>query len=724
MDNATITLLIRYFNILSATVMAFLAIYGVITVFFKSSNLNIFRGRAFIQAFCVAALGAFIIEATYFNYPYYLKYFADGEVHAIGISPQDSTVMLTSDGTLAETIYQTKKDSTTVLSGITFKNLNRRVTSVYIEPIFDTTDELITAQVLFTFDGLKNSITKFPVRGLPNTNYITIHPYGNVSEIQIHLSAKISQLALNKQVPFYFSGLRIFVFSCVFFAFILFFNKRLRAKTAYILFEYKFDPANRRQKIVYAFSVVLLIAFSFICAFTSTSEPTEEEFPGLKQYNKYLVDALIQGRTYLDFGNPEKLLEAEHPYSTRWLKSNGYESNVDWAYDWAWYKGKFYCYFGIVPAVILYAPYKMITGDYLPNHAGIFLFMAISVILLAMLWRHCVMRYMPDATFVFYLLSFLTLFFASGLFGPLRFTRFYSIVSAAGFMFVAAGILLLLKSAAGERPNLLKLFFACLCFALAVGCRPNLAIASLLVPVVMWRYRSFKLAMFILAPYIMVAIPLCFYNYIRFGSITDFGVSYNLSVFNPPAYKGILNPIGKLINTSMISMSYIFLPNDYSIFFPYVECISRYPKTLDGIPKFYDKGCGIINFPIVLCLFCFFRSIAAKNRPETFPLLSVCMIIAACFIVVNSWLIGFSGRYMIDFALFIIIPSVFCAYLWCNGQTCGYLNRLRLKVVYVLLAVSIFVGLFLFAGTITNDVTFSSTSLYFYLQHSLGVLGG
>jgi len=68
----------------------------------------------------------------------------------------------------------------------------------------------------------------------------------------------------------------------------------------------------------------------------------------------------------------------------------------------------------------------------------------------------------------FYLLSFFALFFAGGLFGPLRFTQFYSIVSSAGFMFIVAGAYLLLKSVEREATNLRALFFACLCFALAV----------------------------------------------------------------------------------------------------------------------------------------------------------------------------------------------------------------------------------------------------------------
>jgi len=701
--------------------MAFFAIYGVITLFFKKSNLNIFRHNMFIQAFCIAALIALALEATYFNYPYYLKFYAGEELHTLKVSPQDSSIILTSDGTLAEMIYEDKYDSTKVMAGIAFKNLNRRVTSIFVEPVFGTAD-FMQVDVVVIDEVATRRISRFLLNGLPNTNQLSIQSSGKASELQFFMSGTISKITINEQIPLYFSGLRLFAFSCVFFAIILFFNKNLRAKIAYLLFEYKFDSANKKQRLIYTFSAILLIIFSFICTFTTTK--FFQEHPPYHQYNKYLVDALMQGRVHLEWGNPEKLLDVENPYCTfRLYDSKDYELGVDWAYDWAWYKGKFYSYFGVVPAVILYVPYKMITGNYLSNHAGIFIFIAISIILMAMLWRHCVMKYMPNASFIFYLLSFFTLFFASGLFSPLRFTQFYSIVAAGGFMFVMAGMLLLFKSVEREQPNLVQVSLACLCFALAVGCRPNLVFVSILVPVVLWKYRSFKLAMFILAPYIMIAIPLCFYNYIRFGSITDFGANYNMSNFNPLAFKNILSPIEKTINTFICSVSYLFSINNYSISFPYVTSMPQDSKFIGHIVRFHDRGCGMINFPIVLCLFYFFKNITARNKPKAFPIQSACLIVAAVLILLNSWLIGHSGRYMMDFAIFIIFVSLFCAYYWCNDQMCDYLNKVRLKIVYVMLAVSTFVGLFLFATTVTNDATPTNHALFRYLQYSLGLFG-
>jgi hypothetical protein len=749
--------------------MGFFAIYGVITIFGRKMSINIFRGRAFAQAFCVASLVAFALEATVFNFPHYLKYFSDGECYITEVSLKDSTTLLTSDGTLAELFFRDKdttKDTTkkiksaedsliaktttaedngavvTALAkitltkeggekdsadsmrlpiGVAFKNLDRRITSLYVKPVFDSTADSKIINFLWTDEAGTSGRNMTIYKGLPFTNHISFNLCGKISEFKVYFSGDISEVALNRQVPFYFSGLRFFVLSCLLFAGIVFVRKKRRAKIAYLMFEYRFNPSSKKQNLAYVFSVVSLLIFAWFCAFTSETKESLE-FPTYRQYNEFLVDALLAGRTHLEFGNPEKLLKAERPYDQGWLANNGYKQGIDYMGDWVWYKGKFYCYFGIVPAVILYVPYKVFTGNYLSNHAGIFLFMAIAVVFMALLWRLCVKRYMPNARFAFYLLSFFALFFASGLFGPLRFLKFYSIVSAAGFMFIIAGAYLLLKSIERDKTNLRALFFACLCFALTVGCRPNLAFVSLMVPVFLWKRRSWKLLALVVVPYIMVAIPLCYYNYIRFGSIFDFGVNYNLTTLNTGALSS-MDPIGKTIRTFVSSMSYLFSVNTYSITFPYVDCIPQNTWFKYSVTHFHDKTSGMINFPIVLCLFYFVKSIFAKRKPDTFLMSSIFLIIAAIIIFLDSFLVGISGRYIIDFAIFILIPSIFCAYHLCDEQVCDYRRVFRLKAVYVMLVFSILVGLALFTTSITNDVTFGNPALYRYLQVSLGIPG-
>jgi len=735
MESSAIAALVKYFNIVSIAVLALFAVFGAIVIFCGKSRINIIKNMALLSAFCVAVLAAFGLEATVFNFQRYLKLFAGPEHKIVEVSPENPNLYLTSGGKFAE--FLTEKDQNgNVLSKIIFKDLNIKVTSVFLEAEFANTE---TGEISIEWtdeggDGI-HKLQKKLLKRLPMTNYTPLQSYGNVSELKIIfaelniIDAYIgySNVTLNKTIPFYISGLRLIIVSLLLFAAICLFRKEQRVKAAYYLFDYRFNPSDRKQNIVYALSIILLILFSYICINTSYSK-SYFEFHTHQQYNKYLVDALAEGRTWLNYGNPENLLKAERPYDNAYRIANGYKFNTDVMWDWAWYKGKFYCYYGVVPAVILYLPYKLITGEYLSNGGGIFIFTSVIIILMAILWRFCVRKYMPDARFAFYILSYFTLFFASGMFVMLRFNRFYSVVQTAGLMFALAGCLLLLKSVENEKINRLKLFFACLCLALVVGCRPNMIFVSLLVPVILWRYRSWKLFLFVAIPYSIVAIPLCVYNYVRFDSIFEFGVRYSLTGGDISAFDK-LNLFGKIIKTFWASACFLFTPNKYSMYFPFVECYP--PPQGYGIINPGQPGCGMANFPIVFCLLYLFKNIIDKkqatqqeitfNSAQRVSLIFI--IIAAIIAITTSFVMDFSGRYLLDFAVFVIIPSLFCAHHWYAGPDSMPQKEERLSVVLVLLTVSIFVGSFLcVSGTFTAEngaQVFYDPVLYRYLEYSL-----
>jgi hypothetical protein len=695
---------IEYSNTVLIIILAVLAAIGVVAVFSKK-----LRGKAGLSAICFAALAAFALEATAFNFLHYLKYFAGPPAAIIGVSEEDG--IKTSDDTKAEF----------VADGIRFSNLNRKVSSVFIDIDFKNTgNETVKVTIKWTDEGITQEYVKNLYRYLPHENYVPLQPSGKVSELTImfyNSEVEIRAVEINKPIPFYFSGLRLLVVSLLLFAVLAILNKTLRAKAARYLFEYKFDPKNVKQNLVYAGTVALLILFSWVCVFTSIKNWDEDKNKNF-QYNRYLVDALIDGRTNLNYGNPEKLLTDEKsPYDYEWLKEVEGDNNV---HDWAWYKGKYYCYYGVVPAVCLYVPYKLIFGDYLSQYTGVFLFCAITVILFAALWRYCVNKYMRDFLYALYYLSFLALFFASGLFVSLRSPNVYSIARSSGLMFTVAGILLLLKSVDNEKISRIKLFFACLCLALVFGCRPNMGLASLLVPVVLWKRRTWKLFAFAMLPYIIVAIPLCIYNYARFESIFEFGHRYTIP--HPGNEKMLLL---KIYTGFTHFVNYLLAPNIFSLQFPFV----RYSPEKEGglIAQgiiYYDLGkIGLVNFPMVFLLIYMFK----KIKPKTFYVLSASLIVAVLIMIVNSIMVGCSPHYLCDTMVFVIFPSLFCAYYWSqdgreisfgaetNSNTfIGF--KMRLSLAYILIAASIFIGLFFYVST---PNTYSNPTLYRYLEQSL-----
>jgi hypothetical protein len=278
----------------------------------------------------------------------------------------------------------------------------------------------------------------------------------------------------------------------------------------------------------------------------------------------------------------------------------------------------------------------------------------------------------------------------------------------------------LLKSVDHEKISYIKLFFACLCLALVFGCRPPMGLASLLVPVVLWKYRTWKLFIFAMLPYVLVAVPLCVYNYIRFESIFEFGANYQLSGFCVRGY-GLQNPIGKLIRMFVSSFGFLFRPITISLCFPFVETRPYNVGFFSwGVFCAYERGPAVINFPICFCLVYIFKNIFNKNKSKRFYLLYSSLIIGLVITFFDSLLIGYLGRYVLDMATFIILPSLFCAYYWNSDKTSVLPAQMRMKITYALCVISILIGLFLFV----NGTPFihHNPTLYRYLEYSLGVI--
>lgn len=61
----------------------------------------------------------------------------------------------------------------------------------------------------------------------------------------------------------------------------------------------------------------------------------------------------------------------ENPYDTIALQAAG----IGYRADYAYHNGKYYVYFGIVPVLLLYLPYYLLTGGALQNYVAVFVFL-------------------------------------------------------------------------------------------------------------------------------------------------------------------------------------------------------------------------------------------------------------------------------------------------------------------------------------------------------------
>lgn len=248
--------------------------------------------------------------------------------------------------------------------------------------------------------------------------------------------------------------------------FIYYFNISKSLKAPY-------TGTNWQKIILIIFTTIFIIIIFGKPMFKSNYLEEENDI-----YNKYLVDAIMNGKLNIDLEPPEELQNLENPYDIE------ERQGIEYSFDTAYYNGKYYVYFGAVPALLLFIPYKLITGEYLSTQLGTIIFIIGSVIVNIRLTIEIYKRWFENIPF-----GLLILFIIGNLISGLYIWNawriwVYELTLMSGFFFVQLGLLLMLIATKEEQianKNLIYVFGACLSMALAVGCRPTLVFASALL---------------------------------------------------------------------------------------------------------------------------------------------------------------------------------------------------------------------------------------------------
>ena len=117
-------------------------------------------------------------------------------------------------------------------------------------------------------------------------------------------------------------------------------------------------------------------------------------WPHHKQYQE-LAEAMEKGHVFLEHEPSEGLLNAPNPYDTIYLQANG----IDYRADYAYYEGKYYVYFGVVPELLLYLPYYLLTGEHMFNYVAVFLFYSGFILAVFALYWEIIKRWFAKVPF-------------------------------------------------------------------------------------------------------------------------------------------------------------------------------------------------------------------------------------------------------------------------------------------------------------------------------------
>ena len=373
--------------------------------------------------------------------------------------------------------------------------------------------------------------------GIRKSYYTSLHPAGAVGEISVQFRApagslvRVNGISGNAPIPFVFHVGRFAVILGVLlliYALNSTYPEGMESgQTA--------DHGDKRRRAVTVLVMAALIGMAWKLARINPM-CVDSPWPHHRQYHE-LAEAMAEGRVYLDTEPSEGLLQAENPYDTIFLQAN----DISYRADYAYFEGKYYVYFGVVPELLLYLPCYLVTGRHLPNYMAVFLFYSGFILAVFALFREVVRQWFPGIPYRIYLaVSTLTVCCGNYLFIIARPDLYDTPIMAAN-MFTVAGLWLWIK---GKHQISHKRRSACylggsLSMALVAGCRPQMLLFSLLAIPLFWKEVMKERKLFgkkgigdtlcLCLPYGAVALGIMYYNQARFGSPLDFGAAYSLT---------------------------------------------------------------------------------------------------------------------------------------------------------------------------------------------------
>lgn len=516
----------------------------------------------------------------------------------------------------------------------------------------------------------------------------------------------INNIIINYNIPLDINLIRV-TFVCI----VLFFIFLFRPKSE--LYKINYNEIKHKKVLFVVIFSIIVISYSVLSINSILS------IKNVHNHNVHnnLANSLIEGKTYFkDTNNSEEILNSmDNPYDTNLRDKLFAEKGTYFLWDCAFYKGKYYSYFGVVPVALFYVPYKLITNLDLSTAFLNYLLATISAILLVVLLHQIVRKYFKKCSLGLFLLLSLALIYCSGLMYVLKLPTLYSIPIVSGLMFTYLGLNLLIASLNKEKLRIFYLFLGSLSMALVAGCRPQLLLGSFFIIPIGYLYLEekkrtkkeiIKSIISICIPYMVVAAVLMYYNYIRFGSVFDFGANYNLTT-NDMTSRGFnlaRIPLGLCI--------YLFNNINMKNVFPYIVGTELYTNYL-GVTIYEPVYGGVFLSVIFTAINLFIFKLKKRiNSNFIFYTCLFCIISSIIIIIADTEMAGILARYITDFSWLLVFSSTLIVLkLYNNGR---FNKRVLIKIVLILVVISLIYQFFYYFVSIENK--FKNNNLQFWLE--------
>lgn len=382
------------------------------------------------------------------------------------------------------------------------------------------------------------------------------------------------------------------------------FNQQLSALTSRVLASYQNQPfviwlnedkaIQRALRFVnkYIFTITIPVAILIIYAWLASSG-TWTVWKSPTFYYSGLAEAFLNGNLHLSIQPDQKLLVLKDPYDS----SN--RAGIEIPVDISLYNGKFYMYWGPAPALLL-SIVQAFTRKEIGDLSLAFTFvsgicLAQSALLFA-IWK----QYYSKMPKWFVHLSILL----AGLTGPIILlrhnydnARIYEASIAGTQFFLMIGLWVAITALIESNTPNLRLFITGVFWSLAIGTRQTSA-APIGFMVLLICYQLIKTRTSLInkivsiislgTPLLVGVICLGWYNWARFGSVTETGLYYTLT---EPYLQGNYTELFSTSYSLQNLYNYILNPPEFISKFPFVFMVKGSQTSIlpfYKVPEFYN----------------------------------------------------------------------------------------------------------------------------------------
>ncbi len=610
---------------------------------------------------------------------------------------------------------------------VEFHNLNKEVKSLYID--FDPTQaaQEVTLSIWFTDAAHETyfSTTEYTF-GVPDVDvatnnedskYIYLETTGIVDSLKIEITSEdtsypiyLDSMSINKPQEFSFNFTRFFIASGII-ALLYIFRPRSSIYRCYL----KEHPLKTKvcTALTAGIEIVLISGYLFMgsnLVGVATSSYNSGSWDGsapittfktggdnAQQYAE-LAKSMVDGKLYLEIDPPQWLQDMDNPYDKGAREELQKQTGEEYLFDVAYYQGHYYVYFGVVPVLLFYLPFYLLTGASFPTAIGVLIACIAFILGITGLLDRFARYHFKRVSLGLLLLLQIPLVMCSGILYLIKFPTFYSLPIMCALAFTVWGLYCWMRGRSSERAWVWYLVGS-LCMALVAGCRPQLLVFSLLAFPLFWRKfitnrhivtkKGAKEFLCLIAPYAVVALGIMMYNRARFGSFTDFGANYNLTV-NDMTQRGT-NP-GRFLPA--LFAYFLQTPTTTGVF-PWIQPTTFNTTYMGQTIKEVTFGGIFVCLP-VLWLLVFTRRILAyrfKTRStNTIAGVVITMMVSGVIVaLLDAQMAGILQRYYADFTLLFLVPTILLAFIVNEAFKPEELNhKIFLRVMAVLVFVSVF----------------------------------